>query len=177
MLTIMVSTALISCRTHTAGGVNPQVVMTPDTRSETNMELVPIGDRITYTLDSRTAEGKRLLKNATREEAIELALAKAADRYNCDRLIDARWIPEMKGSHVRSVTVTGRPAVQRQKVMPQQIQPTSSESQVVYHTVQEGDTLAKIAKRYKVTVGQIVKWNNLTTTELLPGKRLLLQVE
>lgn len=177
MLACVACTVLTSCRTHSAGGVNPQVAMSPDTRSETNMELVPIGERISYTLSTYTSEGKRLLRGLSRDEAVAVALTKAADQYNCDRLIDARWVPEMKGSRVKSVTVTGRPAVQRQKAMPQQIQATSSESQLVYHVVQEGDTLAKIAKRYKVTVGQIVKWNNLTSTELLVGKKLLLQLE
>ena len=46
MLACVACTVLTSCRTHSAGGVNPQVAMSPDTRSETNMELVPIGERI-----------------------------------------------------------------------------------------------------------------------------------
>jgi len=41
-----------------------------------------------------------------------------------------------------------------------------------YHTVSEGETITDIAKRYGITVRDVVKWNNLTTMTITPGMRL-----
>ncbi len=41
-----------------------------------------------------------------------------------------------------------------------------------YHTVQNGETITDIAKRYGVTVKDIVKWNNLMTMTITEGMRL-----
>ena len=47
-------------------------------------------------------------------------------------------------------------------------QPTS----FTYHTVQEGETITVIARRYGVTVKDIVKWNKLMTMTITPGMKL-----
>lgn len=187
LLAITACFALTSCRSHKlSGGANPDYRTNPDAYAETNLELKPIGNnRISYTLDRTTPEGKRLLKGRSLKEAVDMALTMAAEKYNCDRLIDSRHIPEVKGRRVVSVRVTGRPAVLVQKGATSQPQTTSSSiqqttstaSQMVTHTVEVGDTLGKIAKRYGVTVNQIIKWNNLTSSTLQPGMKLLLQFE
>ena len=41
-----------------------------------------------------------------------------------------------------------------------------------YHTVQQGETITDIARRYGVTVKDIVKWNNLMTMTITPGMKL-----
>lgn len=41
-----------------------------------------------------------------------------------------------------------------------------------YHTVLDGETITDIARRYGVTVKDIVKWNNLMTMTITPGMRL-----
>ena len=41
-----------------------------------------------------------------------------------------------------------------------------------YHTVLDGETITDIAKRYGVTVKNIVEWNNLMTMTITPGMRL-----
>ena len=42
----------------------------------------------------------------------------------------------------------------------------------VYHTVQNGETITEIARRYNITVRDVVKWNNLTTMTITPGMKL-----
>jgi membrane-bound lytic murein transglycosylase D len=45
-------------------------------------------------------------------------------------------------------------------------------SRYVYHIVQEGDSLIKIAKRYGITVRQLKKMNNLKSNKIFIGQRL-----
>ena len=40
------------------------------------------------------------------------------------------------------------------------------------HTVQNGETITDIARRYGVTVKDIVRWNSLTTMTITPGMKL-----
>lgn len=42
----------------------------------------------------------------------------------------------------------------------------------VYHTVEKGDTMFSISKRYDVSISQIQEWNNLTDTGVQLGQRL-----
>lgn len=44
--------------------------------------------------------------------------------------------------------------------------------QTRYHVVKSGESIATIARKYKVTVQDIRQWNNLKTTKLLRGQRL-----
>lgn len=41
-----------------------------------------------------------------------------------------------------------------------------------YHTVSNGETITDIARRYGITVRDVVKWNNLTTMTITPGMKL-----
>ncbi len=45
-------------------------------------------------------------------------------------------------------------------------------SGATYHTIRKGETLSVIAKKYRVTVGQLQAWNNLKNTNITAGKRL-----
>lgn len=49
---------------------------------------------------------------------------------------------------------------------------TTSKQNVTYYIVKRGDTLTKIAKQYKVTVNQLMKWNNLKNDKILEGQKL-----
>ncbi len=41
-----------------------------------------------------------------------------------------------------------------------------------YHKIRNGETLGSIARKYRVTVKQIMKWNNMRNTKIRAGKRL-----
>ncbi|AEI49405.1 lytic transglycosylase domain-containing protein [Runella slithyformis] len=47
----------------------------------------------------------------------------------------------------------------------------------VYHTVRSGETLAKIAKRYRVSAVELKKWNSLHSNSIQRGKRLVVYRE
>lgn len=55
--------------------------------------------------------------------------------------------------------------------------PTPKQSTVntysgAYHTVAEGETITDIARRYGITVRDVVKWNELKTMTITPGMKL-----
>ena len=50
-------------------------------------------------------------------------------------------------------------------------------SKKVVYTVVRGDTLTKIARRYGVTVNQLIVWNNIENANLIfPGQKIILYV-
>jgi membrane-bound lytic murein transglycosylase D len=50
---------------------------------------------------------------------------------------------------------------------------TSSDETYVYYKVRRGDNLSKIAQRNGVTVNQLKSWNNLKSSRITAGKRLI----
>lgn len=51
-------------------------------------------------------------------------------------------------------------------------------TRTVNYTVRSGDSLAKIATKFNVSVSQLVKWNSLSTKKYLqPGQKLTLYVD
>jgi len=77
--------------------------------SYNSYDLVPVGDRITYTIDISTPEGKQKLYKLSLSEAQRLAETEASRKYNCDRLIDPRFDYLKKGKRILRITVDGRP--------------------------------------------------------------------
>lgn len=45
----------------------------------------------------------------------------------------------------------------------------------IYHLVQRGEALEFLARRYGVPMDSIMKWNNLTSTRITAGRRLLVK--
>ena len=102
--------AFSSCGTHTgAGGYDTGMGVYATGRSNNYYDLVPIGDRITYTIDISTPEGKNKLNNLSLDEAKRLAEVEFTRKYNCDRLIDPRFDYLKKGNRILRITVDGRP--------------------------------------------------------------------
>ena len=93
-----------------AGGYDAGMGVNLRDRSYINYDLVPVGDRITYTIDISTPEGKQKLKGITLQEAKRLAETEASRKYNCDRLIDPRFDYLKKEDRILRITVDGRPA-------------------------------------------------------------------
>jgi len=52
------------------------------------------------------------------------------------------------------------------------VDPPISPAGFTYHIVQNGETITEIARRYGVTVKDIVKWNDLMTMTITPGMKL-----
>ena len=92
-----------------SGGTDTGVSVDARGTSWNEYDLVPVGDRITYTIDISTPEGKQKLYKLSVSEAKQLAETEAARKYNCDRLIDPRFDFLKKGKRILRVTVDGRP--------------------------------------------------------------------
>ena len=92
-----------------AGGTATGVGVETIGLSYNSYDLVPVGDRITYTIDISTPEGKQKLKNISLDDAKRLAETEASRKYNCDRLIDPRFDFLKKSKRILRITVDGRP--------------------------------------------------------------------
>lgn len=92
-----------------AGGSATGVIVKTTGTSINPYDLVPVGDRITYTIDISTPEGKQKLQGLSLTEAQRLAETEACRKYNCDRLIDPRFDYLNKGKRILRITVDGRP--------------------------------------------------------------------
>lgn len=103
--------ALNSCSSTRAGagGYDTGMGVYATGRSANSYDLVPVGDRITYTIDISTPEGKQKLQGLSLSEAQRLAEVEACRKYNCDRLIDPRFDYLNKGKRILRITVDGRP--------------------------------------------------------------------
>ena len=105
-----------SCGTHSdAGGYDTGMGVNLRDRSYISYDLVPVGDRITYTIDISTPEGKQKLHNISLDEAKRLAEVEASRKFNCDRLIDPRFDYLKKGKRILRITVDGRPGNYRSR--------------------------------------------------------------
>ena len=114
LLTLAAVTSIIvsSCGSSIysgAGGTDTGMSVYATGRSANDYDLVPIGDRITYTIDISTPEGQQKLKNISLAEAKNLAEVEASRKYNCDRLIDPRFDYLKNGKRILRITVDGRP--------------------------------------------------------------------
>lgn len=110
-LKIITMLTVCSCGSTRAGadGFDPGMGVDARGRSYNNYDLVPVGDRITYTIDISTPEGKQKLQGLSLAEAQRLAETEASRKYNCDRLIDPRFDYLKKGKRILRITVDGRP--------------------------------------------------------------------
>ena len=68
---------------------------------------------------------------------------------------------------------------QQNYYQPQQnnVQQPQKVSGLFVHEVKKGEDLEQIAKKYGVTMRDIIKWNNLTSTNLPPGTKLQIQLK
>lgn len=110
-LAALVATITSSCSSTRAGagGYDTGMGVYATGRSNNSYDLMPVGDRITYTIDISTPEGKQKLYNLTLSEAQRLAETEACRKYSCDRLIDPRFDYLKRGKRILRITVDGRP--------------------------------------------------------------------
>ena len=111
VLSAIATITITSCSSVRSGAGGYDTSLGIDTRghSYNSYDLVPVGDRITYTIDISTPEGKQKLYKLSLAEAQRLAEAEACRKYNCDRLVDPRFDYLKKGKRILRITVDGRP--------------------------------------------------------------------
>ena len=54
---------------------------------------------------------------------------------------------------------------------------TSGETMIFFHEVKAGETLGSIASSYGVTVSDLIKWNELSSTDIAKGTRLKIRMK
>lgn len=108
---VITSMIILSCGSSRsgAGGADTGLGVYASGHSTNYYDLVPVGDRITYTIDISTPEGKQKLNELSLEEAKRLAEVEACRKYNCDRLIDPRFDFLKNEGRILRITVDGRP--------------------------------------------------------------------
>lgn len=95
-----------------SGGENTGVIIEDIHDSKNSLDLVPFGDRITYTIDYGTQEGRQKLQGLSINEAKELAAIEASRKYNCDSFIKQRftYLLSKDKTCILRITIDGRPA-------------------------------------------------------------------
>ncbi len=68
--------------------------------------------------------------------------------------------------------IQSKPSIPGQKVEENKVPPADEEGELIVHTVEKGETMTTIAKKYNVTPQQIIKWNLLKTIAVKPGQEL-----
>lgn len=105
------TSVLFSCGSSRSGVSGADAGMKVEARgiSINNYDLVPIGERIVFTIDISTPEGLKKLNGLSLDEAQRLVMLEASRKYNCDRLIDPRFDYLKDGDQILRITVDGRP--------------------------------------------------------------------
>lgn len=126
-----------------------------------NYAKVPPSERVTW-LEHRVTRGETLSQIARRYGTSVSALQAANGNINPRRLqIGQPLIVPRAGASLARAGGTGeRPSRAARPSGP------------VTVTVRRGDTLWSIARRYEVSTGELIAWNNLSSTVIRPGDRL-----
>jgi membrane-bound lytic murein transglycosylase D len=65
------------------------------------------------------------------------------------------------------------PGYSPQYVADEYSKPSAKRGEKINHTVRKGESLYRIARRYRTSVGSIAQWNNINpSTTIYPGKKL-----
>ncbi|MEO0952573.1 MAG: LysM peptidoglycan-binding domain-containing protein, partial [Pseudomonadota bacterium] len=113
-------------------------------------------------IDHRVQSGDSLWTIARRYGVSTRALASWNGMAPRDTLVVGRKLVVWTDSAVPSGPVSGAPGLTRK----------------VRYTVRNGDSLSRIASRFRVSVNDIARWNNLDVSRILrPGQRLTMFVD
>ncbi|NBL65744.1 LysM peptidoglycan-binding domain-containing protein [Flavobacterium sp. NST-5] len=87
--------------------------------------------------------------------------------------------PVVKTAKVKDTVETRLASVEKKNDKETEVTSTDEEiaEELKFHTVEKGDNLAAIAKKYNVTVEQLKEWNNLEDSKVLLGSRIKLMME
>ena len=88
------------------------VVLDNNTIVDNDYDLVPVGDIITYTIDSGTKEGRQKLQGLTLEEAQKLVETLALRKYKCNTFVGdthVTYLLSEDGKRILSITIDGQP--------------------------------------------------------------------
>jgi membrane-bound lytic murein transglycosylase D len=147
--------------------------------------LIPVSsqslDHYVYSAEQRKAS----IQNRTRKGNKQFYVVKPGDslwriarNYNVSYRKLAKWNGMAPGDPLKAgqklVIWTNRTVTA--EISPLDLQPLGTQSSLHYR-VRRGDSLSRIAQRFKVSVSDLKRWNTLSGKYLQPGQRLKLYVD
>jgi membrane-bound lytic murein transglycosylase D len=128
-----------------------------------HLETLPDDKRVSWTVHE-TKPGETFTTVARRYKVPVRALVEANQRYANKKLRRGTLlnVPLVAGAPVATVAVAAT-----------EDRPTYEAGERVVHRVRKGDTLHSLAGKYRTTVANMKRWNNLSGTVLRPGQRLV----
>ena len=103
--------------TGTLGG-RTSVTIPNENKSRNDLDLIPVGDIITYTIDTGTEEGRQKLQGLTFDEARKLTETLALRKYKCNTFVGdthATYLLSKDGKRILSITIDGQPGKYKMK--------------------------------------------------------------
>lgn len=76
-----------------------------------------------------------------------------------------------------SSTLSQGSTIRQNSTLNQGSQDNDSFTVLFYHDVKKGDSLTGVAEAYKVSVADIIKWNQLNSSDLIPGTKLRIMLK
>lgn len=89
--------------------------LTPQLKSDNELDYIIEENPITYIIDISTEEGRTKLKNISIQEAYDLALVEAIMKYKCANIFHPQYTHLEKNGQVLRVTLYGFPAHYKKK--------------------------------------------------------------
>jgi membrane-bound lytic murein transglycosylase D len=147
--------------------------------------LIPVSsqsfDHYVYSAEQRKAS----IQNRPRKGSKQFYVVKPGDslwriarNYNVSYRKLAKWNSMAPGDPLKAgqklVIWTDRTVTA--EISPLDLQPSGTQSSLHYR-VRRGDSLSRIAQRFKVSVSDLKRWNTLNGKYLQPGQRLKLYVD
>ena len=126
-----------------------------------HLETLPDDQRVSWTV-YETKSGETFTSVARRYKVPAKALVEANPRYAGRRLSRGTLlnVPLVGGAVIPTVVAT-------------EDRPSYEAGERVVHRVRTGDTLHAVAAKYRTTVPNLKRWNNLDGTTIRPGQRLI----
>ncbi len=165
----------------------PEISAAPPARSEVRTHIVARGEtlatiarrfdlslaelqRINHLRGSAVKPGTRLIVssagNGTKAPGEASKAAKVEKVEKAQKAGKLAKVPETSaGAKPRAASAASPPAPAARRA-----------PKIAHHTVRSGETLASIARRYKVGVDDLRRWNPVSTSALKPGTQLTIQL-
>lgn len=94
-------------------------------------------------------------------------------------LYENHSVEEIKSSYVgrSDASNTTQTGFQNNANVSSSQQSNESFAVMFYHDVKKGDTLSNVAESYSVNIADIIRWNQLNSSELTPGTKLIIMLK
>ncbi|HEV8537458.1 MAG TPA: DUF4340 domain-containing protein [Bacteroidota bacterium] len=127
-------------------------------------------------IGEKTPEVKKMPKQVTETETASKRPPdkKATELVESLKKEETTSPPAPTGGKTRTAESTQSPSSTSSRGKASNTTPTSpeDEGELTVYTVKKGDTMQSVAKKYSVTVDQILKWNLLKSIAVKPGQEL-----